>query len=73
MQLSLTKKTCDNNDREPAWNVLKIYGVKKLLLEGIKALYRETRACLSVEEERHENFDTEAKMKGHIMTVYVVG
>ncbi len=40
------EKAYDRVDREALWNVLRIYGVGRLLLKGIQAFYREANACV---------------------------
>ncbi len=50
------EKAYDRVDREAVWNVLKIYGVGGQLLEGIKAFYKETSACVKVDGELSDDF-----------------
>ena len=43
-------------DRKALWNVQKIFGVGRQLLEGIKKFYGEASACVRMAEEQSENF-----------------
>ncbi len=45
------EKVYDKADREPLWNVLKIYGMGGQLMEEIKTFYREANACVKVDGE----------------------
>lgn len=53
------EKAYDWVDREALWNVLGIYGVEGQLLEGIKAFYTGTSACVRVEGDLTESFPIE--------------
>ncbi len=50
------EKAYDRVDGKAHWNVLKIYGVGRHLMKGIKAFYREANACVKVYEELSDSF-----------------
>ncbi len=50
------EKAYDRVDGKELWNVLKIYGVGGLLMEGIKTFYREANACVKVDGELSDSF-----------------
>ncbi len=50
------EKAYDMVDREALWNVLRIYGVGRQLMEGIKAFYREANACVKIDGELSDSF-----------------
>ena len=50
------EKACETVDREPLWNVLKMYGIGGQLLAGVKAFYRGASACVRVDEDPSESF-----------------
>lgn len=46
----------DKVDRQALWNVLKMYGVRGKLMEGIKVFYRETNVCVTVDGKLSDSF-----------------
>ncbi len=57
MQLLLTmRKAYDRTDWMAMWDVLKVYGVGGRLLNGMKAFYKDAKACITVNGGTGENF-----------------
>lgn len=50
------EKSYGRVDREALWNVLKIYGVGRQLMEGIKEFHREVSACMKADGKLSDNF-----------------
>ena len=46
----------DRVDRVAMWNLLRIYGIGGRLLQGVKSLYEDSKACVRVGNEMSEWF-----------------
>ncbi len=67
------EKAYDRVDRKALWNVLKIYGVGRQLMEGIKAFYREAIACVKVDGELSDSFATRVGVRqGCVMSPWLI-
>ena len=45
------EKAYDRVDRDAMWNVLRLYGIGGRLLQGVKSLYADSKACVRVGNE----------------------
>ena len=49
------EKAYDRVDRDAMWSVLRLYGIDVRLLQGVKSLYVDSKACVWVENEVSES------------------
>ena len=50
------EKAYSRVNREALWQVLRMYNVKRKLLDGIKSMYVDSLACVRVKGRMHERF-----------------
>ena len=50
------EKAYDKVDRDAMWNVLRLYGIGGILLQGVKSLYVGSKSCVRVGNEVSEWF-----------------
>lgn len=66
------EKAFDKLEWTAMWDVLKVYGVDGRMLKGVKAFYKNGKACIRVGEEMSENFGIqEGVRQGYVMTPWL--
>ncbi len=66
------EKAYDRIGWEAMWDVLRVYGVGRRLLDGMKAFYRDANACVKVKGQMGERFKMNAGVRqGCIMSQWL--
>ena len=66
------EKAYDRVDREALWKVLRIYGVGGSLLQAVKSMYADSKACVRVGSERSDWFPVRVGLRqGCVMSPWL--
>ena len=66
------EKAYDRVDRDAMWNVLRLYGVGGKLLQAVKSLYTDSRACVRVGNETSDWFPVRVGLRqGCVMSPWL--
>ena len=66
------KEVYDRVDRNAMWNVLRIFGIGGRLLQGVKSLYEDSKACVRVGNEVSEWFPVRVGLRqGCVMSPWL--
>ncbi len=67
-----SEKAYDRVDFEALWKVMKIFGLRRQLMERIRALYREVNACVKKDGELSNSFTTGVRVRqGCILSLWL--
>ncbi len=66
------EKVYDRIDWTAVWDVLKVYGVGGMLMNGVKAFYKGAKACIKVNGETGESFGIHLRVRqGCVMSPWL--